>query len=83
MPRHVDEPLTFTYVDVANTLAQLGYERMARHVKRLGEDNRDKNLLEREWAGRCQQLVDRLQQYEPPALRVADNGGKPGPMSDG
>lgn len=78
-----DEPLTFTYRDVADLLQSAGYDRFAKHVRQLGDDVRDKNQIDRQWREKYAELVKRLHVYEPPPAAVVDNGGKPGLMSDG
>ena len=81
--QYVEEPLTFTYRDIVELLQSAGYERFARHVQQLGQDKSDKLLIDREWREKYAEVVKRLHVYEPPAPPSYDNGGKPGPMSDG
>ena len=78
-----DEPLTFTYRDVAELLHHAGYVRFANHVRQLGENQRDANQVANEWREKYTALLARLHVYEPPAAPVYDRNGKPGPMSDG
>lgn len=78
-----DEPCTLTVDWIVRLLEGAGYERSADLVKRLGNDARDKNQIEREWRERYVKLLDRLHAYEPPPKMSYGSSGKPGPMSDG
>ena len=78
-----EEPLTFTYRDIAELLHSAGYERFAKHVRELGQHRRDAGQIDREWRDKYTALLARLHVYEPPAEPVYDRNGKPGPMSDG
>jgi hypothetical protein len=80
--RHPNEPLSFTYREIVQLLRGSGYERFASYVERLGNDNRDKNLLEREWQQRCMELLKRLHVYEPPVVHEPASY-RAGPESDG
>jgi len=77
-----DEPLTFTYRDIAELLDHAGYVRFAKHVRQLGENQRDANQVASEWREKYTALLARLHVYEPPAEPVYDRNGKPGLMSD-
>lgn len=81
--QYCEEPLTFTYSDIAELLESAGYQRFAKHVRELGRDKTEKMQIDREWREKYAEVVRRLHVYEPPAAPVVDRHGKPGPMSDG
>ena len=64
----LDEPCTINADVIAKFLEEHGKPRMAAFVRRLGDDNRDKNVMESEFARQYNALLERLYVYEPPPL---------------
>lgn len=62
----VDEPCTISADVVAEYLDRRGMVRMASFVRALGRDDREKNVMEQQFAERYNALLARLHAYEPP-----------------